>query len=202
MAVIAVDGRDRPVYWGTFTACESGPRGSGTNSGRRVSDDETISPHHNPSEYHQSTSNPKHLPPTSIAKIGHTDQVNHQYDLTDFDAALKAGNLPSVSFLQAGEYQDGHAGYSDLIDEQHFLVNTGNELQESKDWRPPSAARPHHRGSHRTLTLRTTRLRAGRRRRPASRPRGRARPARSGRSSSFPLFRRGEDGLCKWPGPA
>ena len=33
--------------------------------------------------------------------IGHTDQANHQYDLTDFDAALKAGNLPAVSFLKA-----------------------------------------------------------------------------------------------------
>jgi phospholipase C len=92
------------------------------------------SPHHNPFEYYKSTSNPKHLPPTSVAKIGHTDQANHQYDLTDFDTAVKAGNLPSVSFLKAGEYQDGHAGYSDPIDEQHFLVNTINQLQKSKDW--------------------------------------------------------------------
>jgi hypothetical protein len=46
MGVIAVAGRDRPVYWGTFTetstACEPGPRGSCTNSGRWVSDDGTI----------------------------------------------------------------------------------------------------------------------------------------------------------------
>ncbi|WP_328328630.1 alkaline phosphatase family protein [Kribbella sp. NBC_00382] len=92
------------------------------------------SPHHAPFQYYKSTSNPKHLPPTSVAKIGHTDQANHQYDLTDFSAAAKAGNLPAVSFLKAGEYQDGHAGYSDPLDEQHFLVNTINEVQKSKDW--------------------------------------------------------------------
>ncbi len=38
-------------------------------------------------------------PPTSVKAIGHTDQANHQYDLTSFDAALAAGNLPAVSFL-------------------------------------------------------------------------------------------------------
>ena len=34
--------------------------------------------------------------------------------------------MPAVSFLKAAEYQDGHAGYSDPIDEQNFLVNTIN----------------------------------------------------------------------------
>ncbi len=92
------------------------------------------SPHHEPFQYYRSTANEKHLPPSSVAAIGHTDQANHQYDLTDFDAALKAHNLPAVSFLKAPEYQDGHAGYSDPIDEQHFLVKTINALQESPEW--------------------------------------------------------------------
>jgi len=92
------------------------------------------SPHHNPFEYYKSTSNPHHLPPSSVAAIGSTDQANHQYDLTDFDAALKAGNLPAVSFLKAGEYQDGHAGYSDPTDEQNFLVKEINQLQQSPEW--------------------------------------------------------------------
>ena len=43
-------------------------------------------------------------------------------------------NLPSVSFLKAPAYQDGHAGYSDPIDEQTFLVNTINKLQERPEW--------------------------------------------------------------------
>jgi phospholipase C len=93
------------------------------------------SPHHAPFQYYQSTSNPKHLPPSSVAKIGQTDQANHNYDLTDFDKALKAGNLPAVSFLKAGAYQDGHAANSDPLDEQQFVVNTINELQKSSAWK-------------------------------------------------------------------
>ncbi|MDL9978110.1 phospholipase C [Microbacterium sp. ASV49] len=92
------------------------------------------SPHHNPFAYYASTSNPHHVAPSSVAMIGKTDQANHNYDLTDFDAALAAGRLPAVSFLKASEYQDGHAGYSDPIDEQHFIVNEINALQKSKDW--------------------------------------------------------------------
>ena len=93
------------------------------------------SPHHNPFAYYRSTSNPHHLPPTSEAMIGKTDQANHQYDLTDFDASLAAGNMPAVSFLKAPEYQDGHAGYSDPIDEQHFLVSQINAIQKSRFWK-------------------------------------------------------------------
>jgi hypothetical protein len=45
MGVIAVAGRDRPAYWGTFTETStscSGLRGACTNSGRWVSADGTI----------------------------------------------------------------------------------------------------------------------------------------------------------------
>ena len=46
MGVIEVAGRDRPVYWGTFTetstTCDPGPRGACTITGRWVSDDRTI----------------------------------------------------------------------------------------------------------------------------------------------------------------
>ena len=69
-------------------------------------------PHHEPFQYYPQTSNPHHLPPTSTAMIGQTDQANHQYDTSDFFTALAAGNLPAVSYLKAPGYQDGHAGYS------------------------------------------------------------------------------------------
>ncbi|WP_406155028.1 phospholipase C [Streptomyces canus] len=92
------------------------------------------SPHHNPFAYYKSTANPHHLAPRSVAEIGHDGRANHNYDLSDFDAALDAGNLPAVSFLKAGEYQDGHAGYSDPLDEQHFLVKEINALQKSPEW--------------------------------------------------------------------
>ena len=91
-------------------------------------------PHHEPFQYYASTANPQHLPPGSVAAIGHTDQANHQYDLTDFWAAVDAGNMPAVNFLKAPAYQDGHAGYSDPLDEQVFLVNTINRLERTQYW--------------------------------------------------------------------
>jgi phospholipase C len=51
---------------------------------------------------------PHHLPPSSPAAIGHADAANHQ---------------------------DGHAGYSDPLDEQRFLVDILNALQNSPYWR-------------------------------------------------------------------
>lgn len=92
-------------------------------------------PHHEPFQYYQSTANPHHLPPTSPAMIGKTDQANHQYDLTNFWTAVSQNNMPAVSFLKASAYQDGHAGYSDPLDEQTFLVNTINQLEKSPEWK-------------------------------------------------------------------
>ncbi len=89
---------------------------------------------HNPFGFYRSTANPHHLPPSSPAMIGQTDQANHQYDLSLFFAALGAGNLPSVSFLKAAAYQDGHPLYSNPLDEQTFLVNTINALESSRFW--------------------------------------------------------------------
>ncbi|HLG61620.1 MAG TPA: alkaline phosphatase family protein [Ktedonosporobacter sp.] len=92
-------------------------------------------PHHEPFQYYQSTANPNHLPPSSVAMIGKTDQANHQYDLSDFWAAADSGHMPAVSFLKARAFQDGHAGYSDPLDEQNFLVDTINHLQKLPTWR-------------------------------------------------------------------
>jgi phospholipase C len=133
---------DRNVTWGWF---QGGFRPTGTNAagyavcgathanvgGNQVVD---YSPHHEPFEYYQSTSNPKHLAPSSVRAIGHTDRANHQYDLTDFDSALAHHNLPAVSFLKAAASQDGHPGNSDPLDEQKFVVNEINKLQRSPEW--------------------------------------------------------------------
>jgi phospholipase C len=100
-------------------------------SGATVKD---YSAHHEPFQYYSSTANPKHRPPLTVASIGHDDQANHQYDLADFWAAAGSNNLPSVSFLKAAKYQDGHAGYSDPLDEQTFLVDTINRLQKLPSW--------------------------------------------------------------------
>lgn len=43
--------------------------------------------------------------------------------------------MPAVSFLKAPAARDGHAGYSDPLDEQTFLVDTVNRLEQSPDWK-------------------------------------------------------------------
>jgi phospholipase C len=92
-------------------------------------------PHHSPFQYYQTTANPHHLPPSSVAMIGKTDQANHQYDLSAFFAALRSGHLPAVSYLKAAAFQDGHPGNSDPLSEQTFLVDVTNALQHSPEWR-------------------------------------------------------------------
>jgi phospholipase C len=95
--------------------------------------------HYDPFQYYPSTVNPHHLPPTSVALIGHIgDQANHQYDLNSFSAALNAGNLPAVSFLKAPSTETGHPQDGSTLSEQTFLVDTINALQKSKYW--PSMA--------------------------------------------------------------
>jgi phospholipase C len=54
--------------------------------------------------------------------------------MNDFYAALKAGNLPAVSFLKAQGFQDGHAGYSNPLDEQEFVVTVVNAIEKSPEW--------------------------------------------------------------------
>jgi phospholipase C len=92
-------------------------------------------PHHEPFEYYAQSTNQHHLRPSDPSKIGQTDQANHQYDLTDFFTALNEGKLPAVSYLKAAAFQDGHAGYSDPLDEQVFIVNTINALENSQYWK-------------------------------------------------------------------
>ena len=91
-------------------------------------------PHHQPFQYFAQTANPSHLAPASVDEIGHAGPANHQYDLTDFWAAADADKMPAISYLKAAGYQDGHAGYSDPLDEQTFLVQTINHLEQLPSW--------------------------------------------------------------------
>ena len=131
--------------WGWF---QGGFRPTATDNGKAVcgSRHDNIAgvsipdyiPHHEPFQYYASTANPHHLPPSSVAMVGRTDDANHQYDLRDFWDAVAAGDPPAVSFLKAPHYQDGHDGKSDPLDEQVFLVETINRLQRLDAW--PSTA--------------------------------------------------------------
>jgi phospholipase C len=100
-------------------------------------------PHHAWFQYYASTANPKHERPSSFAAIGYSlqhdgktrDPANHNYDLQDFYDAVKAGNFPSVSYIKLPAYQDGHAAYSDPLDEQSGTVALINFLQQQPNWK-------------------------------------------------------------------
>jgi phospholipase C len=133
------------VTWGWFNGGfdlsvtnPNGSNGCGRSTTSLVTNQKKpdYSPHHQPFQYYTSTANPTHARPGSIGAIGHDgDAANHQYDLNDFYAAVKAGNFPAVSFLKGPAYQDGHAGYSDPLDEQEFMVHVINFLQTTPEWK-------------------------------------------------------------------
>ncbi len=88
-----------------------------------------------PFQFYASTQNLQHTRPSSVSAIGtKSDGANHQYDIQDFTDMLAAGNLPAVSFLKPPAYQDGHAGYSDPLDVQKFIVDIVNAIEQSKFW--------------------------------------------------------------------
>ena len=138
-----------------------GTAGSGTPGSYGYKDDYVA--HHEPFQYYASTANPHHLTvPTDssghdtlagLREIGtdtqtytagqpNFDTPNHQYDTSDFDqlvsaiahGSLPGSALPAVSFLKAPGYQDGHAGYSDPADEQAFITQKINALEQTSDW--------------------------------------------------------------------
>ncbi len=134
-------------FMGGFDLARTNPNGTrgcrrstySTVVGQKVRD---YIPHHNWFQYFKATANPTHALPASVRAVGYTydadgrrDPANHEYGLGDFFAALHAGNLPAVSYLKAPGYEDGHAGYSDPLDEQAWIVRVVNRLERSAAWR-------------------------------------------------------------------
>jgi phospholipase C len=129
------------ISWGWF---QGGFRPTAVSGGKAVCGAVTsniggasivdYSPHHQPFMYYPSTTNQHHVAPAGAAEIGNNGPANHEYDLQDFWAAAQNGTLPAVSFLKAKEAQDGHAGYSDPLDEQQFIVDTINRLEKLPSW--------------------------------------------------------------------
>ena len=129
------------VSWGSFmggfdlTATnQNGTTGCHRSTANLAGTTADYIPHHAWFQYYKSTANPSHTRPASVSEIGHDGPANHGYDLNDFFTAVKAGNFPAVSFIKAQAIQDGHAGYSDPLDEQIFLVNLVNFLQKQRSW--------------------------------------------------------------------
>jgi len=130
------------VSWGSFmggfnlkiTNSDSSTGCNRASTGLAGSTNDYI-PHHSFFGYWASTANPTHARPKSVAEIGHNGPANHNYDVDDFYTAVRAGNFPAVSFIKASGYQDGHAGYSDPLDEQTFVVKLINLLEEQPTWK-------------------------------------------------------------------
>jgi phospholipase C len=139
------------------------PASLGTGTGQYGYKDDYIA-HHEPFQYYASTANPHHLTIPAKAsgqdtlaglrEIGHDTQSyvngvpqfntpNHNYDTSDFDQLVAAISkdelppsvLPAVSFLKAPGWADGHAAYSDPIDEQYWVTSEINALEKTPDWK-------------------------------------------------------------------
>ncbi|MGH9745163.1 MAG: phospholipase C [Candidatus Acidiferrales bacterium] len=129
------------ISWGWFqggftpSSVVNGKSVCATTTNRIDGTPETAySAHHNPFQYYAQTANIHHTAPKNVNEIGHDGQANHQYDLSWFQKAALAGDLPAVSYLKANRANDGHPGNSSPLDEQVFLVNTINFLQTLPEW--------------------------------------------------------------------
>jgi phospholipase C len=144
---------ERNISWGWFEGgfdlTVTNPNGT---TGCARESDQTVAnapynskdyiPHHQPFQYYPSTANPTHARPSTVSAIGKTyeddhktkDPANHQYDSHDFFDAIAAGNFPAVNFLKAPAYQDGHAGYSNPIDEQAFITQVVDAVKKTREW--------------------------------------------------------------------
>jgi len=129
------------VTWGSFMGGfdltiknPNGTTGCSRSSAGLAGTTNDYIPHHSLFGYYASTGNPNHTRPKNLAEIGNDGPANHNYDINDFVKAVQQGNFPAVNFIKAPAYQDGHAGYSDPIDEQTFVVKLVNFLETQPSW--------------------------------------------------------------------
>jgi len=133
----------RKISWGWFqggftpsTPSVTGSKAVCASTTNRIdgTPETAYSSHHNPFAYYQATSNPHHLPPASLAEVGHDGVANHQYDISWFTKAAMAGHLPAVSYLKAPRAEDAHPSNSSPLDEQVFVTQIINLLQSLPTW--------------------------------------------------------------------
>ena len=140
----------RRVSWGWFQGGFASPNyvsgnpstddlsavctGKSTNiAGASVTD---YNVHHEPFQYYRSTSNPQ--APAADLDCDDRPSGPGQPPVRP-EGLLGIGRPPTTCrpcpYLKAPAYQDGHAGYSDPIDEQTFLAQTINHLQRLSSWK-------------------------------------------------------------------
>ncbi len=126
---------EKGISWGWFAGGFRLPSGkesclsSGTN--QYGAEWPAYTPGTQPFQYSSSTANPLHTPPAADERIGSDGVANHQYDLKDFVYSLENDQLAAVTFLKPKAHQDGHGDLSSPLDEQNWLVNIINKIQQS-----------------------------------------------------------------------
>jgi phospholipase C len=123
--------------------------GTGTTGAHPYGTDSDYSAHYDAFMFYSSTANPHHLAPaalnvvgTDTATPGEFDTANHNYDVSWFnqlvssihDGSLSPSHLPAVSYLKAPVYETGHPATSDPVDEQTWLVNEINSIEQLPTW--------------------------------------------------------------------
>jgi phospholipase C len=144
---------EREVTWGWFQGGFEPTSHNASESNRAIcgqkmknignAEPQSYVMHHEPFQYYASTANPYHVAPHNVGEVGHSDpagtplseRVDHQYDLSWFNQAVEAGNMPQVSFLKAPAAENGHPGNSDPLDEQKFIVEEINKIESSPYWK-------------------------------------------------------------------
>jgi len=142
------------ISWGWFqggftpttAAAGSTPAKCATTTNRIDGTPEAAySAHHNPFQYYKSTSNPHHIAPSSVNEVGHDGQANHQYDLTWFQKAAKAGSAGSQ--LPEGEPRERWSP------EQLVAVGRAGVHRERSQFPADAAGMGEHRSDHRVGRL-------------------------------------------------
>ena len=123
--------------------------GTGTTGAHPYGTDSDYSSHYDGFMFYASTANPHHLAPTSLDVVGtdtstsgEFDTANHNYDVSWFNqlvsgihnGTLSASHFPAVSYLKAPVYETGHPATSDPIDEQNWIVNEVNSIEQLPTW--------------------------------------------------------------------
>lgn len=80
---------------------------------------------------------PHHQPYNYFAKYapGTQARADHLKDTDDFDAALKAGTLPAVSFIKPQGSLNQHPGYTDVMQGDAYVASIVNAVKASSSWK-------------------------------------------------------------------
>ena len=143
---------ERGVTWGWFQGGFEPTAGTAGNRAlcapddaehRRRQRDRATSCTTSRSQYYASTANlaprlaelgQRSRPQRSDRHAAGPDASTTSTTSTGSTQALEAGNMPQVSFLKAPASENGHPGNSDPLDEQKFIVEEINTIENSQYW--------------------------------------------------------------------